>query len=107
MTTPLEYQLYSPKTSLCDWCGKKSGERSELQFQDRVQVENDLSGIDRKQSRCSSQKYQPPTPLVSEFDPKMQWVPARVCERDVVWTNLTKPSDTGLPELKVPEMCSK
>lgn len=105
--TPLDYSLYNPKWTLCDFCGKSENRRSELVFQDRVSIENELSGIDRKHSRCSSQKYQPPNPLVSEFDSKTGFTPAIVCERDVAWTNLEKPTSSGLPRLEVPQMaCS-
>lgn len=108
MVTPLDYVLYSPKSSLCDWCGKKDNTRSELIFQDRVTIENDLVGLDRKQSKCSSQKYQPPSQeIIDSLGAQTRFTPARVCERDVVWTNLVKPQTNGLPALEVPNLCQR
>jgi hypothetical protein len=105
--TPLDYQLYSPKSSLCDWCGKKDSARSELIFADRVVIENDLYGIDRKQSKCSEQKYQPPSPMIiSELaNSPTKFTPAITCQRNVVWTNLVKPTSNGLPSLELPNIC--
>lgn len=105
--TPLDYVLYSPKASLCDWCGKKDNTKSELIFSDRVLIENDLIGIDRKQSKCSEQKYQPPSPsIIDELaNSPSTFTPAITCQRNVVWTNLVKPTDNGLPKLEVPKLC--
>lgn len=103
--TPLDYSLYNPKWGLCSFCGKNENNRSELVFQDRVRIENDLIGIDRKATRCSTDKYQPPQTLDNIHT---GFTPALVCERDVVWTNLEKPVSDGLPKLEPPTLsCDK
>ena len=97
--TPLEYQLYNSKMTLCQWCGSKNNTRSELTEDERIRIENELWNIDRKQSKCNSQKFQgggatTELPITSPF------TPALVCERDVAWTNLEKPKSSGIPVLQ-------
>lgn len=95
--SPLTYQLYSGKYLTCDWCGKNNSPlTSELKFNDRVSIENDLLNINRKQSRCDSQKHRPTcdNPTQCQLDNK-NFVNHRVCDRNVVWTNLVKPSTPG------------
>ena len=96
---PLTYQLYPQKHSQCQWCGDKhESTKSELSFMERVTMENDLLNIERKSTRCDNNKYQPPSTPVDATRGVL--TPARLCERDVVWTNLMKPTSNGLPELK-------
>lgn len=109
--TPLDYQLYNTKLNLCQWCGSKSNTRSELTDDERVTIENDLWNINRKQSKCNSEKFQgPAAPPKDPFMPPGSFTPAIVCERDVTWTNIVKPTTPGIPDLtSVPTApaCSK
>jgi hypothetical protein len=98
---PLTYALYSGKYLRCDWCGKKNPDSiSELPFINQVTIETDLKNIDRKTTRCSNLKYSPACNGKLEscnIATPVKFTPARVCERDVVWTNLVKPVSTGIP----------
>jgi len=96
--SPLEYQLYSGKYLGCNWCGKKDGYNSELSHDDRVTIETDLFNLNRKTTKCSNLKFQPSCsdPASCELPNTTKFVPALACERDVVWTNLVKPTDAGL-----------
>ena len=97
--SPLEYQLYDGKYRTCNWCGTKNTPlNSELQFNERVDIETDLFNISRKQSRCDGQKYKPPcdNPTSCQLN-NNNFVNHLVCDREVVWTNLIKPTNTGLP----------
>lgn len=97
--TPLTYQLYSNKFTLCQWCGDKHEKtKSELSWAERVTIENDLLNIGRKSSRCDTQKFKPS--VIPPDTTRSIFTPARICDRDVVWTNLEKPTGTGLPDLK-------
>jgi hypothetical protein len=96
--TPLEYQLYSGYHLTCNFCGLKGPNMSsELTDEQKVLIESELLNIDRKTSKCSANKYQPPCsdPTNCPLNSPYKFVPARVCERDVVWTNLVKPSNPG------------
>lgn len=96
---PLTYQLFSSKHTLCQWCGDKHEKsKSELSWTERVTIENDLLNIDRKVSKCNTEKFQPsanPPEVIKSI-----FTPARLCDRNVVWTNLQKPTGTGLPDMK-------
>jgi hypothetical protein len=94
---PFQYQLYSGKYLRCNWCGIKNQGRSELEDGERITIESDLLNIDRRNSRCSINKYQPQcdNPLNCNLNAH-DFSPARLCERDVVWTNLIKPTNPGI-----------
>ena len=94
--TPLEYQLYSGKYLRDNWCGKIHNKTSELAFGERVSIENDVLNIDRKSSKASIQKYQPPCDEAPSCNLKHHnFSPALLCDRNVVWTNLVKPTNPG------------
>jgi hypothetical protein len=97
---PLQYQLYGGKYLTCNWCGKKNAPlTSELQFKDRVTIESDLLNITRKQSRCDGAKYQPPCNDTTNCPiPNGNFINHLNCVRDVVWTNLVKPTTPGFTE---------
>jgi hypothetical protein len=97
---PLQYQLYGGKYLTCSWCGVKNPNlTSELPFNDRVSIESDLRNIDRKQSRCDGKKYQPPCKEGTNCPlNNAGFINHIACERDVVWTNLVKPTGPGFTE---------
>lgn len=101
--TPLEYQLYSGKFQRCNWCGiQNPNKKSELDFSVRVDIENDLLDINRKNSKASANKYQPPCNDAPYCElPNANFVPARICDRNVVWTNLEKPTNPGFDSNKI------
>ena len=97
--TPLDFALAN--YTRCNWCGEKDNNKdnnkvSELDFQVRTSIENELLNIDRKASKCSAMKHQPPCPEPTECEGNnYNFKPALLCDRDVVWTNLVKPTDPG------------
>lgn len=73
---------------------------NEVSFVDRTVTENELYGIDRRNSLCPSKKFNPDNNFVN---PK--YSPNRICESiySMTPTNLEKPSDNMIknPDLNI------
>lgn len=102
MVSPLKYQMYSAKYNQCNWCPKHNvqglqGFTSDLGFSERVTIENDLMNINRKASKCGSEKFKPTCPTCSIVVPTgAKFASPLLCERDITPSNLKKPSSTGV-----------
>jgi len=94
---PLTYQLYAGKYVKCNWCGSQNPNfKSELSFDERVSIENDVLNIDRKTSKASVNQYKPPCADVPNCElSNHNFVSPLICDRNVAWTNLVKPTGPG------------
>jgi hypothetical protein len=105
---PLAWVLDLNAHETCNTCGDKP---NVSKHEERVDVENDLLGINRKLSQDPSQKYQKSDTIATQLN----YAPAYMCERNIVdttfldqnatWGNTymeklryLSPSDILLPE---------
>ncbi len=93
-TSPLEYALFKGKFELCSKC--PAGDSvNELEFGSRADVESELYGLNRQNTKCPTGKYDP----AKEFKAP-ELTPARMCEgiHHITPNNLQKPTSNMLNE---------
>ena len=93
-TSPLEYNLSKFKYENCKQCPVGSFTNN-LPFGPKTDVESELYGLTRQQSRCPDKKYNPNKP-----GPKVDFTPAAVCDTIyyITPTNMKMPTSNGLNE---------
>jgi hypothetical protein len=93
-TSPLEYNLSTFKYENCKQCPVGSSTNN-LPFGPRADVENELYGLTRHQSKCPDKKFNPNNP-----GPKVDYTPPRVCDSIyyITPTNMKMPTSNGLNE---------
>jgi hypothetical protein len=93
-TSPLEYNLFRPKYENCTQCSVGDFP-SIIEFGSRTDIENELHGLDRRESLCPSLKYDP-----SKNFRSVDLSPARLCENIYYITpnNLERPTTNMLNE---------
>ena len=96
-TGSLEINLYLGKFENKKQCpvGKFT---NNLQFGIRADVESDLWGVIRQDSKCPEKKYNPEKP-----GPKLDFTPARVCDTIyyITPTNMKMPTSNGFDNKKL------
>jgi len=98
---PLDYNLFKGKYESCKQCPVGSFTNN-LEFGSKTNVESDLLGLTREQSKCP-EKY---------FDPKKQgptanFSPGIMCQSiyNITPTNMKMPTSNGLSDLKLGTNC--
>lgn len=91
-TSPLEYFLFKGKYENCKQCPVGSFTNN-LPFGPKADVESELFGITREQTRCPERKYNPNKPA-----PKADFSPAIMCQSiySITPTNMKMPTSNGL-----------
>jgi hypothetical protein len=96
-TSPLEYNLFMGKYENKKQCpeGKFT---NNLPFGPKTDVESELWGITRLQSRCEEKKYDPANPGA-----QADFTPARVCDTIyyITPTNMKMPTSNGFDNRKL------
>jgi hypothetical protein len=94
-TSPLEYNLFTSKYQNCKTCPLVEGSTNNINFGDKVNIENELQGLNRQLSRCPEKKFDPKSSV-----PTSNFVPARLCESIyyINPTNMKMPKSNGLNE---------
>jgi hypothetical protein len=87
---PLEWVLDINANENCKVCGEKP---NSTKHSDRVSLENELFGLDRKNSKDPKQKYQKSNKIADTLN----YQPAWLCERNIksnqfLVTNINKPN---------------
>jgi len=91
-TSPLEYFLFAGKYENCKNC--PVGQFTNiLPFGPKTDVESELFGLTREQTRCPEKKYNPNKP-----GPKADFSPPIMCQSiyNITPTNMKMPTSNGL-----------
>jgi hypothetical protein len=93
-TGSLEYNLFKGKYDNCEKCAIGDF-KAELEFSSRTDMENELFGLNRPNTKCPSLKYD----MTQSFNNK-KLTPAKLCENIYYMTpnNLEKPTTNMLNE---------
>lgn len=95
----LNYHLFTAKYNHHNTCSSKNL-TCNLNDGKRTEIENDLLQLDNKNSNCNKKKYQSPCNNPTEcVISNNNFTPMRILDRDIVWTNIQKPSNNGLPKM--------
>lgn len=93
-----DYTFFTPKYSFHESC-KKKNETCHLPDSVRADIESELKQLDKKATKCGGGHAMPVGGACladGTCSRKTGFTPARFYDRDVAWTNLKKPSGTGL-----------
>lgn len=93
----LNYHLFKPKYSHHDYCSKIN-QNCSMNDTKKTDIENDLRQLDRKTGKCNDSKFKSmcKDPGSCELLNKDNFIPVRVFDRNVAWTNIPKPMNNGL-----------
>lgn len=95
----LNYHMFKPKYNHHESC-KKTNNLCHLTDIKRTEIENNLMQLGQQSGKCDNMKYKPPCDNPTNCEVSNNgFTPMRVFSRDVVWTNLKKPTNTGLQKL--------
>lgn len=90
-----DYTFFKSKYSYHESCLLKN-QTCHLPDNVRTDIENELKKLDQKATKCGAPISGNLCLADGTCDRKTGFTPARVNDRDVVWTNLKKPEKTGL-----------
>jgi len=95
-TSPLEWMLYKGKFENKETC-PVGDFTNVLEFGKRADVESDLWGVIRQDSKCPEKKYDPSKSKAEDF------TPPRVCDNIyyITPTNMKMPSSKGFDDKKL------
>jgi hypothetical protein len=100
-TSPLEYYLFRGKYENCKQCPIGS-HTNNLEFGSKTNVESELFGLNRQESKCPDKKYNPNNPSVNA-----NYSPPQMCHSIyyINPTNMKMPSSNSLNELQLGTNC--
>lgn len=93
-TSPLEYNLFQGKYKNCTQCPVGSYTNN-LEFGSKTNVESELYGLNRQDSKCPDKKYNPNSSYSNA-----NYSPSHMCQSVyyITPTNMTMPTSNGLNE---------
>lgn len=93
-TDPLEYSLFKGKFESCNSC-TVGDFTNNLEFGTRSDIESDLKGQNRPNTKCPSDHYPANSGSAAPFSPQI------TCQNiyNITPNNLVKPTTTGLKDL--------
>ena len=96
-TNPLEYTLYKGKFENTKQC-PVGNFTNNLPFGSRADIESELYGLTRQESKCPDKKFNPNNP-----SPKADFTPPRVCDNIyyITPTNMKMPTSNGFDNKKL------
>jgi len=100
-TSPLEYNLFKGKYENCKQCPVGTYTNN-LEFGSKTNVESELYGLTRQDSKCPDKKYNPEAPSST-----LNYSPAQMCESIyyVTPTNMKMPTSNGLNDILSKNTC--
>lgn len=100
-TSPLEYNLFKGKYENCTTCPVGSSTNN-LEFGNKTNVESELYGLNRQDSKCPDKKYNPKVPYT-----KADFSPAQMCQSVyyITPTNMKMPTSNGLNNKSLGTTC--
>ncbi len=91
-----DYTFFSPKYSYHESYRAKN-QSCHLPDDMLTDIENELRRLDQKASKCGGRDVGSNTCMADgSCDRKTGFTPARLKDREIAWTNLKRPSGTGL-----------
>ena len=97
----MNYHLFQPKYSHHSFCSDGPNGTCSLSNEAKTSIENDLLQLNNRATKCSMKKYQPPCPDAGNCEiSNNNFVPVRIYDRDISWTNIKKPETNGLQSSK-------
>ena len=93
----LNYHLFVPKYSHHSYC-QSINKNCYVNDTKKTDIENDLRQLDRKTMKCSDSKFQSMCGNTTNCEKtnKDNFIPVRVFDRNVAWTNIEKPKNNGI-----------
>ena len=100
-TSPLDYYLFRGKYENCKQCPTGS-HTNNLEFGSKTNVESELFGLTRQESKCPDKKYNPKNPSVIA-----DYSPPQMCHSIyyITPTNMKMPTSNGLNEQIMDNNC--
>ena len=99
--SPLDYYLFKGKYENCEQCPVGNATNN-LEFGKKANLESELYGLNREQSKCPSKKYDPSKPFT-----KPDFSPSRLCESVyyITPTNMKMPTSNGIDDSSLGVNC--